>query len=501
MALVLEIEHLSGVCFAALGPDSEAPDWPIQPDRAFSALVAAWAARGADPGERAALAWLESLKPPLIESAEAAPRTVPTVFVPPNDTKTRTGKGLDTLLGASGRKDRKFPAVGALDREQGLITRMVWTDVPAADPRADALDRIARDAGYVGHSSSLTRCRFMSAEHEHVGQPSRRPIYPGRLDALERDFAAGRRPARAEDEATAGALAVPPVSVFSPEWMVLEVSTVSDPGATGESPAISQKPDLRTGPLLAKKLRDALMLGYGRAGLEVPTVISGHETDGRPTPKPHLAIVPLADVGFAHSDAAIHGFALIAPRGLALLDVPGFRQALAAIAPYHERTRTRRLRLFGDGWRVWLQFGGEGGGLASLGPTRYLGPSRAWATVTPMVIDRHLKSPSPKARAIEMEDLIAQACENIGLPRPAGGRDAPAILTDKHSAVPAAPSAAPSGGNPAWMRWRIPDRFASRTLAHAVVRFPGAVEGPVILGSGRFVGLGLCLPIDSRQPE
>ena len=44
MTLVLEIEFLAGVCFAAIGPDSEVPDWPPQPDRIFSAFVATWAA-------------------------------------------------------------------------------------------------------------------------------------------------------------------------------------------------------------------------------------------------------------------------------------------------------------------------------------------------------------------------------------------------------------------------------------------------------------------------
>jgi CRISPR-associated protein Csb2 len=502
VALILEIEHLSGVCFAALGPDSTAPDWPIQPDRAFSALVAAWAARGADTSERTALAWLESLDPPLVETAETAPRTVPTVFVPPNDTKTRTGNGLDTLLGVSGRKDRKFPAVGALDREGGLITRMVWSDVLAADHQTEALDRIARDTGYVGHSSSLTRCRFMIAEDRQNGQSPRRPIYSGRLDILEQDFAAGRRPARVDDVDNRRQAAAPPASAFSPDWTVLEITA---PSGTLERSGQPRKPDLRSGPLLAKKLRDALMSGYGRAGLGVPEMISGHEADGAPTSGPHLAIVPLADVGFAQSDASIHGFALIAPRGISLLDIPGFRKAAAAVAPYDDRTRTRRLRLFGDGWSFTLQLGGDGRGLASLGESRYLGPSKTWATVTPLVIDRHLKSANAAKRAIEVEDLIAKSCENIGLPGAtevgaSGAGHAPVILADKHSAIVAAPSAAPSGGNPDWMRWRLPDRFASRTLTHAVVRFPVAVEGPVILGAGRFIGLGLCLPITLGAP-
>ena len=52
MSLVLEVEFLTGVCRAAHSPASTEPDWPPQPDRVFSALVATWAARGERTSER-----------------------------------------------------------------------------------------------------------------------------------------------------------------------------------------------------------------------------------------------------------------------------------------------------------------------------------------------------------------------------------------------------------------------------------------------------------------
>lgn len=42
MTLVLEIDHLLGVAFAAGNQASDVPDWPPQPDCVFSALVASW---------------------------------------------------------------------------------------------------------------------------------------------------------------------------------------------------------------------------------------------------------------------------------------------------------------------------------------------------------------------------------------------------------------------------------------------------------------------------
>ena len=238
----------------------------------------------------------------------------------------------------------------------------------------------------------------------------------------------------------------------------------------------------------------------------MPTLISGHQPDGAPSILPHLAIAPLANVGFAYSDAALHGFALVAPRGIRLLEDPDFRAALGAISVYDAGTRSRRLKLYGEGEEFWLRFGGERAGLSSLDPVRYIGPAATWATATPMVLERHLKQDSPDRQLSETETLVVRACENIGLPRPAvvtreGWPDRPAVLTDKHSSILAAPAAAPSGKNPRWMRWRTPERFTSRPLVHALIRFPEPVEGPVIVGAGRFVGLGLCLPLDSERPK
>ncbi len=129
----------------------------------------------------------------------------------------------------------------------------------------------------------------------------------------------------------------------------------------------------------------------------------------------------------------------------------------------------------------------------SLDPARYIGEARVWASGTPIVLDRHLKEIGNEARALEIERLVGQACANSGLPRPAR------VAAGKHSAVEGAPSAYPSGGAPAWLRWRLPESLASRQLTHAVIEFAEAVSGPVILGAGRFVGLGLCLPLDGER--
>ena len=88
MTLALEIEYLTGFVRAARSPADPEPDWPPQPDRVYSALVAAWAARGLTADGRRALEWLETQPAPEIVASGGAARTPATVYVPPNDPAT-----------------------------------------------------------------------------------------------------------------------------------------------------------------------------------------------------------------------------------------------------------------------------------------------------------------------------------------------------------------------------------------------------------------------------
>jgi CRISPR-associated protein Csb2 len=275
-------------------------------------------------------------------------------------------------------------------------------------------------------------------------------------------------------------------SLFGDRWLILE-------HVAGEMP------DIRACALVAKTLRDTLLSGYQRIGLEaqIPEVISGHATDGTPTRLPHLAVIPLAFTGFPHADGHVMGFALIPPKDSAILEDETFRRVLRKLAPIDEEVGRRILPLTtkagappGSAFSIGLSPTFEPPvGRRSLDPMTYAGPGRIFATVTPMALDRYLKEKGG-ARELEIATQIAGACRNIDLPEPE------TIIADKHSAVEGAPSAYPSGKSPAWFRWRLPPSLASRWLTHAVIRFAEPVDGPVLLGSGRFVGLGLCRPID-----
>ena len=480
MSLVFEIEFLTGVCRAAREPGDDAPDWPPQPDRVFSALVSAWAARGERPEERAALEWLEEQPPPVIHASDHTSRTAPDVFVPPND--ARASKAAKTYIKVMPdrrpRQPRRFPAA----RPDDPLVALAWPEEP--EPVVfDALDAMARDVGYLGHSASLTRCRFLSGNAVAFGHPAglaRRRVYPGRLRELEEAHRAN--PVRPSIRPGAPFLAKrSSASELPSNWLVLEA-------VEGEVP------DLRAAALVCRLLRHTLMSGYRKAdrGDSIPEDVSGHTSDGTPTRRPHLAIAPMAFAGFPHADGRVFGFALIPPRGAALDRIEGFRAAFERVAPYRQDTERRILTLEGPPLNEPLHLApapDEGERRQSLSPRPYLASSRVWASATPIVLERHLK----RKDEAEKRELVANACEHAGLPRP----DTERIRVGKHSAIDGMPPARPLAGEPPWTRWKAPKSLASRPLVHAVIDFEQEVCGPVLLGAGRFTGLGLCRGLGS----
>ena len=482
MSLVLDIEFLTGVCRAARSPASEVPDWPPQPDRVFSALVCAWAARGERDDERRALEWLEEQPAPTVHASGHVARTAPDVFVPPNDPKSsKSAKTYRKVMPhARPRQPRRFPVA----RPHSPTMAVVWPQAPGSDV-CESLDEIARDVAYLGHSASLVRCRFLrgdSAKPPHPGAPARRSVYAGRLAELE---AAHRenpvRPAiRPGASGVSTATAVTSASTASAsEWLVLE-------RIEGEMP------DIRASALVCRALRRALMSGYRRAdmGDEIPEIVSGHTADRSPTRRPHLAVVPLAFAGYPHADGRVFGFALVPPAGTSLRSIPGLVQAFEEVAPYDAGRERRMLILENSPLSRPLHLAPAGARpVRSLEPEPYLESAQVWASVTPIVLDRHLKRKDDP----EIREIIARACENAGLPRP----DPDRIQVGKHSAIEGAPPARPRAGAPPWTRWKTPESLATRSLVHAVIDFGRGTAGPVLLGAGRFTGLGLCRRLGS----
>jgi CRISPR-associated protein Csb2 len=435
MTLVLEIEHLLGIAFAAQSQASTTPDWPPQPNRVFSALVAAWGARGEKPDERRALEWLESQPTPELAASGGFARTPATAFVPPNDPKTGRAGNRSVMPAFRRRQPRRFPAF----RPDDPVVRFVWRDVNADGEIVIALNALAADTPYVGHSSSLTRCRFRTdGVPERTALPRRR-VYRGRLAELERTYRAGDRPSPGADVLAGRAgKALLVKSIFADHWLVLE-------HVDGDMP------DLRAAPLVAKALRGALMSGYKKNGRDaaIPAAVTGHSVDGSPAAESHLAIAPLAFLGSRFADGRTFGFALIPPNEGELLANEDFRNAVRAIAVWKAERGRRELRLACDGFDLTFTPSGEGT-RRSLEPAPYVAVAKTWATCTPVVLDRHLKAKGNAERDAEVASLLRHACTNIGLPEP---REFPSASTRpcraRHRPIPpAVPHAGPVGAYP-----------------------------------------------------
>jgi CRISPR-associated protein Csb2 len=465
--LAVEVEYLTGIVRAS-NDRGDMPDWPPQPDRLFSALVATWAARGQQPQERLALEWLERADPPLIAASSAAWRTTPKVFVPPNDD---IGTSITILPERRRRQERRFPACVPSDP----VVRWIWHTEPS-DAVMDALAALARDTPYLGHSASLVRCTVLRVATHDDAIAARRVVYPGRLVELERRHENGQRPAPgASLTAPVPASPAPAASVFGTEWIVF-------------AHAGGWRPDALGAALLGKTMLKAVQAGY--APLAAPGWVSGHEADGRPLATPHLVALPLLDAGWQWSQGRLMGMALAMPRALegdAETEECGLFQALSHINTQGADRLEIALRLPGGReWRLRREAMPEA---ISLRPDRYAASARVWASVTPIALDRH-----PKAEG-DVEAIMATACERIGLPRPLR------VLASKHAAIRGSPSARPGAGAPHWTGWHLPPPLTGRRLSHAVIEFAEPVSGPLILGAGRFVGLGLCLPLQDGAPE
>lgn len=487
--LVLEIELLTGVYRAAL-PDGSGAEWPPHPERVFSALAQAWGDGGCDPRERAALEWLERQGPPSIDADgphDCTERSAPTVFVPPNDSR---GGDIRVLPDRRRRQARLFRA--SIPRIP--LVRLAWPEAVPPPAEQKALTVLAQRVASLGHSASLVRCAFIEevqASEERYWKPSGegavslRVPHPGRFDELVRWIEADERPrtgatARYRPPGEVGHVEAP-ASVFGgrDEWFVFE--------SEGAAPV-----DLLAFAHVAQRVRDCLMT---HAEPPVPEALSGHTADGSPTARAHVAVVPLANVGWEHATGDLLGFAVVLPRELARngprgKERTGITHALSAFAPVDAGEAAERTLIKLGAAGVWPVTHAVAPSRLSLRPDRWCGKSETWASATPVLLDRF-----PDHGAVEEEArLVATACRNIGLPEPV------TIELHKYSAVNGAHSAYPARGDRRRPDWSFPHgtKFANRPRRHVVLRFVEPVSGPVILGAGRFRGFGLCLPIKSE---
>jgi CRISPR-associated protein Csb2 len=421
--VAIQAQFLRG-CFVAADPTAvERPEWPPAPARLFSALVASAYAIGMDP---APLAALESAPEVRFGHALPAPGTInyaPAAF----------------LSSDGGRPNRP------LYRPQmvGIDAPVVFAWEATLDPAW--LQPVLDGVIYLGRAESPVRLSLVSdlpeLPYRLVPDPRGEEWLrvPGEqwLTQLQAHFASGAR------------LLAPYVSYTDPrhrlapspwgEWLVLRPE--------------SGQGELRAAAQLGDGLRRATM---SQAPEHMNPILHGHEK------VPHAAWLTLPDIGHAHAAARVLGLGMLLPRDIA----PEARdEAVMAFA------RVREIAL-ADGRRLGLRPQSAHQSLPhGLERRTWAGPSRAWATATPIVLERHPKDGQP------LEGLIADTCERWGYPRPTE------VLVSQHSPLRGVPMAKT-------FRPRRPGRWT-----HAVLHWERAIRGPVLLGREQHFGLGLLRPL------
>lgn len=521
--LALGIRYLNGWTMAAAdGAKKERAEWPPHPDRVFMALAAAWFETGEEPTEGNALRWLETLEPPEIAASDASFRSAlnedrPTVsYVPVNDSQrgrkmpetSDLGKlkdaGLALMPEHRPRQPRRFPV--AVPQEP--VVFLVWPDDDSGIHR-DALERLMRKVTHVGHPASFVqmwledtpptpnwvpvdgqtthrlrvfgpkRLQYLKARcnrdnviayadlQARIGEAKGKEKKKLQADLEERFGRAmptslrpdpGRwqgyeHPPKAPDAETPG-------SVFDPRLIVLALS-----GKRLSLPATIK---------LGETLRGAILAACPDP---IPEWVSGHRADGKPSADPHLALLPLPFVDHEHADGRLMGMALALPRGIDPLE------AARCLGPllHDVHGLTRRNKLFAGQWlECSVEIETRETPPANLRAELWTRPSRTWASVTPVVLDRHFDGKDKWERAAE---TVKDGCERIGLPRPKE------VLLHSVSLVEGVPHAREF---PYLTRKKDGGRMHH---SHAIIVFETEVAGPVVVGAGRFRGYGLCRPM------
>jgi len=504
--LAVEIAFATGRYSAADFSDTQRPEWPPHLARLFAALVEAWARYGSDPpdpGERAALEWLECQPAPTIADPGGSPRRAAGLFVPVNNAtepsarnKSRGVTKMQTLLREERKRTPRLSVPSTLVGGDGRVV-FAWPDSEPTAEHRGALARMLERVTRLGHSSSFVACRLIDDPPDPVWVPRRgssgaafsvRGTYRGMLEMLvarhDSYLETGLRniPMRSATVFYADARdqvpsQEPSVEDASSEWIVFEMEKPSRLSSTGAAS-------------VAKALRGA-MLSYCSG--PPPKLLVGKESDGRPTADPHALFLSLPFVGHRHADGSIKGAAVLIPAGSDTIE----RQALLrAINAWEESCEGRPLELrLGSRGTVAIRRRPrpDTTGTKALDPGVWSRASRRWGSVTALALPREAYkltsgSPSDVRRAWrKAEQAVIEACRFAGLPDPEEvdvGFDPP-VRGGSHTGD--YPVFAQSG--------------KKRLLLHATIEFSEPVSGPLVLGSGRFRGLGLMRPLDSAAVE
>jgi len=440
------------------------PEWPPTPFRLFAAFVAADGTEDrCTATDGSELEWIERLPPPVIHAdcdppySEMQPR-----YVVKHQSTGKPGTHQE-YVAREGVLVR--PSIRVAPKDPRLVYS--W-DVALPSKRIlDALQFRAARIGYLGTSDSPTRVRVRTG-----GPTSDRPgvAYapdsdgtlhinvprPGDLSILDRMYQAWQR-----EGASVGRSWFPGLrheAAYRDPRSGLRPSGGSVVAWMSLGKAVSGR---RIG-VLTGLFKKAVLGHYQRIFGDPPAVLHGHGWSGKGYELARFLALP--DVAFPHSRGRIHGLALWLPPESNAAERRSVRSAAYSVR-----------RLAGNGIDVSVTRRHLDRPLA-VQPRRWERESREWVTAFPAVHERH--------GSLDLDE-VSRWCRHAGLPAPIAFRSSRTPLV--RGAVDLAPVEVHRHGRP-----RLP-------YCHVALRFADPVRGPVVIGSGRQRGLGLCAPLNSHS--
>jgi CRISPR-associated protein Csb2 len=112
---------------------------------------------------------------------------------------------------------------------------------------------------------------------------------------------------------------------------------------------------------------------------------------------------------------------------------------------------------------------------------RYMDAAERWATVTPIVLPGHL---SGRGLARRQTKLVLRSLAHAGIMTP--------VAEIRLQPDPMFPGAERAGS------YRVPEYLGQFTRTHAIITFSEPIVGPIVIGAGRYVGLGLLAALDEQ---
>lgn len=441
-------------------------EWPPSWMRLFSAFVSV-----ADPDvDDDLLLILETADPPSIQASRDTAMTHRSAFVPVND----VGETKHSTLVA--RTNSETGWARAIPRHLEIFYS--WHDLALSSVQRERMEVLCRRIPYLGRSTSpaiieivdesadvdgldrLVPHDSISDEATFVYGTTVRCPFPGSLAAL-RDAYEAKYERGASGDPWAIGLGVD----YGFERPRVKESPVEGPYSTMVVFAIEgQYLDGRHTARVTAALRRALL---SRASEHVPALHGHHDGSVE-----QVAVLGLPFVGAEHADGHLLGVAIAIPdlssNELAVVagSLPDVGEGMEVTAGPLGVLRLRRLSPLDARRRA-----------KALQPERWIGPARTWVTALPLVLDRFLKP------HMDVHDEVRRAVVNSGFPTP------DVLEIERRPIIAGALDLAPHDT----VRRRGQKGF--KPYRHAVLRFPEAVSGPVVVGSMRHYGLGLCLPV------